>query len=180
MCGLKFLWFYKIVYDIIYDIGYNIDCPYHMIFINLKISMISQFCLWYHMQYHIYDIIHMILHMITYNIPWYESDIIKKLWYHRSSRFQMERVVGSCPAPAPAPARLGRTLASATAPARWEPVPVLARQDPTPARPGPWYGDLSLPCQATRHANKASYEEIIMILAALMNAEVYMRKPLDM
>ncbi len=29
------------MYDIIYDVEYDIDFSYHMIFINLKISMIS-------------------------------------------------------------------------------------------------------------------------------------------
>ncbi len=37
----KLLWYHKKVYDIIYDIEYDIDFSYHMIFINLKTSMIS-------------------------------------------------------------------------------------------------------------------------------------------
>ncbi len=37
----KIPWYHKKMYDIIYHIEYDIDFSYHMIFINLKISMIS-------------------------------------------------------------------------------------------------------------------------------------------
>ncbi len=76
-------------YGIIYDIGYDIDFIYHMIFIKLKISMISQFCPWYYMHYHIYDIIHTILHMIYYDIKEAYHDIIEIYDIIVAQRFQM-------------------------------------------------------------------------------------------